>query len=122
MTVQELYEKIGGNYEEVKGRMLTDARIAKFVARYPGDPSFDQLMAAWAAQDAEGIFRASHGMKGVCANLSLERLRAEASTVTEAYRPGQEAQREAADIPAVIETMKKDYAEAVALIRAFAAQ
>lgn len=122
MTVQELYNRIGGNYQDVKARMLTDARIGKYVTRYPSDPTFAQLVEAWDAQDADGIFRASHGMKGVCANLGLERLRAAASIVTEAYRPGQEAGREAANVPAVMAQLKLDYAAAVADIRSFTEQ
>jgi len=122
MTTQELYESIGADYAEAKSRLMSDRIIGKFVVKFPKDPTYEELMTAWDSQDENAIFRASHTLKGVCANLALEPLRASASTITEAYRPGQEDTRDAANIPAVIERLKEDYAHTMEQIHQFEAQ
>ena len=40
MTVQELYERIGGNYAAAKRILMNDTLIARFVAKLPEDKSF----------------------------------------------------------------------------------
>ena len=65
MTLQEFYDRIGGDYKATISRLPSEALIKKFVLKYPGDPSFNQLKDALAAQDWELAFRASHTLKGV---------------------------------------------------------
>ena len=59
MTLQEFYDRIGGDYKATISRLPSEALIKKFVLKYPGDPSFNQLKDALAAQDWELAFRAS---------------------------------------------------------------
>ena len=40
MTIQECYEAIGGNYEEVLGRLQREALIRKFTLKFLEDPSY----------------------------------------------------------------------------------
>ena len=54
--------------------------------KYPGDPSFNQLKDALAAQDWELAFRASHTLKGVAQNLGMDRLYKAAATLCDAVR------------------------------------
>ena len=51
MTLQEFYDRIGGDYKATISRLPSEALIKKFVLKYPGDPSFNQLKDALAAQD-----------------------------------------------------------------------
>lgn len=74
MTLQEFYDRIGGDYKATISRLPSEALIKKFVLKYPGDPSFNQLKDALAAQDWELAFRASHTLKGVAQNLGMDRL------------------------------------------------
>lgn len=74
MTLQEFYDRIGGDYKATISRLPSEALIKKFVLKYPGDPSFSQLKDALAAQDWELAFRASHTLKGVAQNLGMDRL------------------------------------------------
>lgn len=53
MTLQEFYDRIGGDYKATISRLPSEALIKKFVLKYPGDPSFNQLKDALAAQDWE---------------------------------------------------------------------
>ena len=43
MTLQEFYDRIGGDYKATISRLPSEALIKKFVLKYPGDPSFNQL-------------------------------------------------------------------------------
>lgn len=46
MTVQELYENLGGNYNEALGRMMKDTLVGKFAGMFVNDPSYNQLVYA----------------------------------------------------------------------------
>lgn len=86
MTLQEFYARIGGNYEDTLRRLPSEALVRKFVLKYPGDPSFEQLKAALAAQDWETAFRASHTLKGVAQNLGMDHLYKVSSALCEGVR------------------------------------
>lgn len=86
MTLQEFYDRIGGDYKATISRLPSEALIKKFVLKYPGDPSFSQLKDALAAQDWELAFRASHTLKGVAQNLGMDRLYKTAATLCDAVR------------------------------------
>lgn len=116
MTVEELYERIG-NYEEAKSHLMNDRFIAKFVVKFPGDVSFDQLMNSWERQDDREVFRAAHTMKGVCANLALTGLMELVSEITEAYRPGTDECPE--DMSGKFRELRLRYDETVAAIRQY---
>ena len=46
MTIQECYEAIGGNYEDVLGRLRSEALIRKFTLKFLEDQSYLQLKQA----------------------------------------------------------------------------
>jgi len=88
MTVQELYERVGGNYENAKRIMMNDALIGRFVGKLTDDGSFARISAAAETMDAAELFEGAHAMKGVCANLGLDNLSRAASELAEEFRPG----------------------------------
>ena len=88
MTVQELYENIGGNIQSALRILQMDKMVARFIVRYLDESSCDRLVAAYEAGNEKGVFEASHAMKGVCANLGLDSLSAAASEICEQFRPG----------------------------------
>lgn len=67
MTLQEFYDRIGGDYKATISRLPGEALIKKFVLKYPGDPSFNQL-------------------KDVAQNLGMDRLYKTAATLCDAVR------------------------------------
>ena len=79
MTLQEFYARVGGDYSATLSRLPSEALIKKFVLKYPGDASFEQLRAALDAQDWELAFRASH-------TLGMDRLYKAAATLCDAVR------------------------------------
>lgn len=88
MTLESLYDEIGGNYANVKARLLKDARIEKFVLLFLEDDSYQIFLRALENGDPEEAFRGIHTLKGVCANLSFDALYRLASAATEALRGG----------------------------------
>ena len=88
MTIQELYTAIDGNYDSAKRILQMDRLIEKFIVRLLDDKSFEKLQAARRSMDPTALFEASHAMKGVLANLGLDKLSSMASTVAEEFRPG----------------------------------
>ena len=88
MTLRECYEAMGGNYDEVMGRLRTEERVKKFALKFLADTSFDTLKTALAAGNGEEAFRAAHTMKGVTQDLSFDRLYRSSHEITEALRGG----------------------------------
>ena len=89
MTTEQFYREIGSDYAAVLERLGAEDMIRRFVLKFPQDPSFSALEEGFAKRDAEVAFRAAHTLKGVAANLGLERLRALASDMTECLRRGE---------------------------------
>ena len=88
MTIQELYARIGGNYEHAVQIMKSDRLIDKYVRRLKNSQVGETLARAGETMDATGLFESAHAMKGVCANLGLDDLARAADEITEEFRPG----------------------------------
>lgn len=88
MTIQECYEKIGGNYADVRKRLPTDKMIRKFLKMFLKDPSYAQLQKAIEEKDSQQAFMAAHTLKGVSQNLGLARLYEHASLLSDDFRHG----------------------------------
>lgn len=88
MTVKEFYDSIGGDYEDAINRFRMESLVQKFLLKFPEDTSYQELVAAVEAGETETAFKAAHTLKGVTANLSMEKLRAASSEVTELLRAG----------------------------------
>lgn len=86
MTVKECYEKIGGDYEGVANRLITDERIIRFAGMFLDDASYQQLVDAMGEGNYDLAFRMAHTMKGVTQNLSFEALYQPVCEITEALR------------------------------------
>ena len=88
MTLQQLYEQIGGSYEQAARVMKVDKLIDRYVCRFEDSTVMERLRTAGENMDPEGIFESAHAMKGVCANLGFVHLAQAASELTEEFRPG----------------------------------
>ena len=122
MTVQELYESIGGNYNSAKQILQMDKLIGKFVVKYLDDGSCRHLLDAAAAGDEKGIFEGAHAMKGVCANLGLNDLSAAASAIAEEFRPGAARTMDQGQLDKCLADLKEKYDRTIDGIRRFVAE
>ncbi len=86
MNVRECYDAIKGDYDDVKTRLLSDARIRRFALMFLRDSSMDELRAALSKTDYEKAFQAAHTLKGVCLNLGLKGLYEPTAKITELLR------------------------------------
>ena len=116
MTLQECYAAMGGNYEEVLGRLRSDRLIQKFVLKFVDDGSYQLLLDSMSSQNYEEAFRAAHTIKGVCQNLGLTRLLNSSSQLSEALRHGYTPEADG-----LAEQVGRDYQDTVGAIRAFQA-
>lgn len=106
MELKELYETIGGNYQETISRLPGESMIKKFVLKYTQDPTYAQLEKALEEKDWETAFRAAHTLKGVAQNLGFDALYQAAFALTEQLRGAKPMQNEA-DWKAVQQAQKR---------------
>ena len=88
MTIQQLYERIGGNYDQAVRIMKSERLMDKYVRKFEASRVGETLEAAGEIMDAQKLFESAHAMKGVCSNLGLDDLAKAADEITEEFRPG----------------------------------
>ena len=88
MTIQELYDRIGGSYDHAVQIMRMDKMISKYLLKLTDSDVCSKLREAGVSMDAAALFESAHAMKGVCANLGLDDLAAAVGEITEEFRPG----------------------------------
>ena len=89
MTVQECYEMIGADWQDVLQRFGgSQAIVKKFAIKFLDDPSFSDMKKAVAEKNVEDAFRAAHTLKGVCLNLGFSDLYHTSYDITEIFRAG----------------------------------
>lgn len=105
MELRQIYEQLQGDFDSVLGRLLTEERVKKYLLKF-ADKSMDQLIVdALEEKDYERAFREAHNLKGVCANLNLDKLEQSASALTEELRGGEPK----GDITPYVQAMQDDY-------------
>lgn len=112
MELREVYEKIQGNYDSVMGRLLTEERVKKFLIKFLDNDMSVTITDALDKADYETAFREAHTLKGVCANLNLDKLLSSASELTESLRGGAPT----TDIQPLVDAMKADYEMTVSVL------
>ena len=88
MTLVELYDAMGGDYEQACKVLRIEKLIDKHIRKFPTNGIFDGFLEAAENKDTDKLFESSHAIKGVCANLGLTNISELASEVCEEFRPG----------------------------------
>lgn len=88
MTLPELYQTIGGDYDQALRVLHIEKLIDKHIRKFPKNGVVDKLLDAGKTMDPTGLFETAHAVKGVCANLGLTVLSDAAAEITEEFRPG----------------------------------
>lgn len=117
MTVEECYAQLGGNYHQVLSRLPSQRLIEKFIVKFLDDTSYTVLCEEMMRGNRAEAFRAAHTLKGVCANLSFDRLLTSASSLTELLRP--ESDTIPPEAQTLLDQVQQDYQLTVNAIRAF---
>lgn len=112
MTLKELYESMGVEYETVVARFCGDENmLGMFVRSFSEDPTFQKLTDAMEALDYTAIGDCVHALKGVSANLSFDKLQAACAETVLKVR-----QNEYSQIPESFQKVKAEYEDVVTKI------
>ena len=122
MTIQELYARMGADYDSAIKIMRRDRLVDRSVRRFATSDLGDQLTQAAATMDPTALFEVTHAIKGVSANLGILKLRDLAGEVTDEFRPGNARAMSDAEVLAKIDEMQQVYHQAVDAINAYIAE
>ena len=86
MELKEVYEKIGGDYDDVVRRLMGEKLVRKFLLKFLDDKSYADLERTLSEGDYKEAFRAAHTLKGVCLNLGFTELYKVSAELTELLR------------------------------------
>ena len=86
MNLEECYASFGGNYQDVKSRLMKEELIQRLVIKFLADTSYERLVSAMEQSDYGEAFRAVHTLKGVSQNLSFDCLSRSTEELTESLR------------------------------------
>lgn len=109
MTIQELYSKMEGNYDQAVRVMKSDRLIDKYIRKLKSSQIDIRLADAAETMDAVMLFESAHAMKGVCANLGLEKLAAAADEITEEFRQGNPRKMTDEEVKAKLAAISEQY-------------
>ena len=85
--IQDAYEKIGADYNDVVRRLTSEALVVRFAGKFLQDNSFENLRTALANNDVNGAFLASHTLKGIAQNMGFSNLFEPSNALAEFLRP-----------------------------------
>ena len=88
MTLQELYQNIGGDYAQAMRVLLVERLLDKHIRKFPKNGVIESVLTAGENMDPTAMFETAHTVKGVTANLGLVAISSLASEITEEFRPG----------------------------------
>ena len=119
MTLEELYARMGGNYEHAKQIMKMDKLIDKYIRKLKNSEVGDKLAAAGETMDATALFESAHALKGVCANLGLDNLANAAEEITEEFRPGNSRKLSDEEVKGELLSISETYQKVLACIEEY---
>ena len=120
MTIEEFYEKLGGDYTKALNRLPGIQMIKKFSVKFLEDSSYENLCVQIACGNKMQAYYAAATLKEVCGNLAFGKLWTSMEKLTGLLKTqGEEIPEETF---AVLEEVKKNYEETAAVIREFIAE
>ena len=119
MTIQELYQNIGGDYDQAIRVLRVDKLVDKHIRKFSKNGVVENLLNAEDSMDPTELFEAAHAMKGVCANLGLVNLSNAASEICEEFRPGNVRRFSDGEIKERLQTVRDMYKRTTDYIRIY---
>ncbi|MBR2546807.1 MAG: Hpt domain-containing protein [Eubacterium sp.] len=119
MTIQELYDEIDGDYDQVIRVLRMDKLVDKHIRKFTKNNVVENLLEAGETLDPTQMFETAHALKGVCGNLGLKGLYDLASELSDEFRPGNERQRTDDEVKAVLDKVRALYEKTAAGIAAY---
>ena len=122
MTLQELYDRMEGDYQAALKVMMMDKLVARMIVKLPADGSAARLLAAGERMDATELFEGAHALKGISASLGLRKLSDLAAGICEEFRPGNPRALSDAEVRVKLEEIRALYDKTVSAIREYEGQ
>ena len=119
MTLQELYQNMGEDYEQAIRVLRMDKLVDKHIRKLTKNGVVDNLLKAGETMDPTQMFECAHAMKGVCANLGLTNLSQAASDIAEEYRPGKTRRHTDEEVKAMLSRIAAAYRKIADAIREY---
>lgn len=119
MTIQELYDNIGGSYEQATRVLRMDKLIDKHIRKFTKNGVVEALLDAGETLDQTQMFETAHAVKGVCGNLGLTELYNLSSEISDEFRPGHDRQLSDEEVRAKLDEVKAVYEKTAAGISAY---
>lgn len=119
MTLPELYQNIGGDYDQALRVLHIEKLIDKHIRKFPKNGVVDAVLAAGKTMDPTELFETAHALKGVSANLGLTALSDAAAEITEEFRPGNARSLSDAEIGEKLHKIEGMYSRISAGIRQY---
>ncbi len=88
MTIQELYQRIEGDYNQAISVLRVDRLVDKHIRRFAENGVVETFLSAGDSMNPSELFETAHVLKEITANLGLVKLSEISSEITEEYRPG----------------------------------
>lgn len=114
MTCKEFYDIVGGDYENVVNRFMSEENVLRFIPRFLTDTSFSLLGQGMAGRDINLAYRAAHTLKGIAQSFGFADLGKSAAVLTEVLR---KKTFDGAD--ELFATVKSDYVKVIDAIKQF---
>lgn len=114
MTIQECYECIGADYNDVLKRLQMERLVIKYVLKFLNDTNFETLEKALKQKDYEDAYRAAHTLKGISANLGFSCVYEYSTQLSELLK-----QNKTEELEDSFTQLKKAYLGVVSVVKQF---
>lgn len=107
MTLRELYDSVGADYDQAIRILRVEKLMDKHIRRFAASGLIEKLLAASETMDPAAMFETSHAAKGVCGNLGLKALYEAVSEISEEFRPGNPREHSDEEIKEKLRTIEE---------------
>lgn len=117
MTIEQCYEKLGGDFRRVCSRLPGRSFVERFMKRYLEDDSAQQMLLALEKRDTGEAYRYALALKGVAGNLGFENLERAAAELAKTLRDCGGVV--SPDILTLAEKVRRNHTAAVKILRLY---
>ncbi|MGX8703886.1 MAG: Hpt domain-containing protein [bacterium] len=122
MTLKDLYQEIGGNYDQAMRILRMERLLNKHICKFSANVSVEALLSAGEAMDAQQMFESAHALKGVSGNLGLTQLYELSTELSEEFRPGNARQLSDAEVAEKLSEIKELHEKTADAIKRYQAE
>ena len=122
MTLEECYQKFGGDYRDLMVRLQSEKLVSRLVVKFLKDPSYQNLCDALKENNYGEAFRAAHTLKGLSLNFSFGSLIHSSINLTELLRHWETVPVDPGKCEAFLAQVSADYRAVTSAIEEYAEQ